>query len=80
MSCEERVRQIVATVSKRSPDEIQADADLRVAYGIDSLQGLLIIAHLEKAFNVTLDVHDLDHCKSVNDVVAVVEPLLGGAS
>jgi acyl carrier protein len=78
MSLEERVRAIVAVVAKRAPEEIEVAADLRVSYGVDSLQGLLIIAHLEKTFEVTLDVHDLDTCRSVLDIVAVVAPLLAG--
>jgi acyl carrier protein len=72
------VREIVAKVAKRAPEEIEVAADLRTSYGVDSLQGLLIIAHLEKTFDVTLDVHDLDTCRTIRDIVAVVEPLLAG--
>ncbi len=77
MTLEQRILGLVALVAKRAPEEIAVDADLRVRYGVDSLQGLLIIAHLEKAFGLTLDEHDLDACRSVRDIVAVVERRLG---
>ncbi len=76
MTFEERVRGIVAVVAELPPEEFDVQADLRLRFAIDSLQGLLIIAQLGEAFDLELDVHGLDSCRSVRDIVAVVSGIM----
>ncbi len=57
---DEMVAEIVARVVKIHPSRLSLDTDLKTELNVDSLQGLQIIAALEKTFGVSLPDEDLD--------------------
>ena len=73
---EREVAAVVARIVRVPPERIAPDTDLRVAFNVDSLQGLQIVAALEKHFGVTVPDGDFDQYTSTAAIVGVLEPLL----
>ena len=71
------VVQIISRVTKVPPASILPDTDLRLDLNVDSLQGLQIVAALEKHFNVTVPDDELDNYDSVHLIVSTIERLRG---
>ena len=59
MNLSEQIKNIIATVSIVSPEEIKSDDPLS-SIGIDSLAAVELIVELEDAFGIIFDISDLD--------------------
>ncbi|HET7618534.1 MAG TPA: acyl carrier protein [Gemmatimonadaceae bacterium] len=68
-STEQQVIDVVSAVTKTPPERITPETDLRLDLNVDSLQGLQILAALEKRFDVELADEDLDAHTSVRSIV-----------
>ncbi|HSG00027.1 MAG TPA: acyl carrier protein [Vicinamibacterales bacterium] len=78
---EQEVRRLVADVTRQDTRALGADDDLVEALGVDSLQGLQILARVEKHFGVRLPDDELIGLRTVGRIAALVERLqAGGAS
>ena len=75
---EQEVIAVVAGITKASPARITPDTDLRVDLNVDSLQGLQIVAALEKRFDVELSDEDLDSYTSVRSICEAIRRVSGG--
>lgn len=69
---QQEVIAIVASITKSPAHTITADTDLRADLNVDSLQGLQIVAALEKHFNVVLPDEDLDSYTSVHAITGAL--------
>jgi acyl carrier protein len=74
---EHDVTAVVAAVTKTPADRITPDTDLRVDLNVDSLQGLQIVAALEKRFGIELADEDLDAYTSVRAICGAVRRVRG---
>jgi len=72
---EENVTEIVSRITKVPASVIDPDQDLRVAYNVDSLQGLQIVAAIEKAFDVRVDDDQIDFYTTVRTIADTVRRL-----
>jgi len=70
---EPEVVRIVSRVTKVPEDRFTAETDLRTDLNVDSLQGLQIVAAIEKRFGITVPAEEIDIYTSVNEIVATVE-------
>jgi acyl carrier protein len=75
---EVRVRAIVAEVVREDTRATGRDDDLVEALGVDSLQGLRILAAVEKRFAVRLPDDELVHMRTIGRIVDAVERLQHG--
>ena len=76
-STEQEVALIVSAITKTPVDLIRPDTDLRVDLNVDSLQGLQIVAAIEKHFNVTVPDDELDSYTNMRTIVETVTRLRG---
>lgn len=67
---------IIAHVAKVPEIQLTPDTDLRDDLNVDSLQGLQIMARLERKFDVTIPDEELDMYTSVRLIVDAIEQLL----
>ena len=72
---EQEVRRIVSRIVKVPESRLGRNVDLRVDLNVDSLQGLQIVAALEKSFGLRVPDEDLDLYTSVGAIVETVERL-----
>jgi len=70
---EARVRSIIADVVRQDARALTRDADLVEALGVDSLQGLQILAGVEKHFAVTLPDEELIELRTIGRIADAVE-------
>ena len=54
-------------------ENIGNDSLLREELGLDSLSFVMIILEIEKEFEITLSVEGMSACRSVGDVISIVE-------
>jgi acyl carrier protein len=79
---EAQVREIIATVAKQDLSAIGRDADLVEALGVDSLQGLQVLAAVEKRFRIRLPDEELVRMRTIGIIADTVSRLgqdAGGA-
>ena len=67
---------VIAQVAKVPESQLTPDTDLRNDLNVDSLQGLQIMALLEKKFDVSIPDEELDMYTSVRLIVEIIEQLL----
>lgn len=67
------VRRLVARSAKCDPADVDPDADFLMDLGIDSLEGLKLLAALETRFGITLPDHELLNMTTVNRIVTALE-------
>lgn len=72
---EQDVAAIVAAITKTPVERIRPDTDLRVELNVDSLQGLQIVAAIEKHFGVTVPDEEIDLYTDMQTIVDTVERL-----
>lgn len=70
---EQEVIRIVSGITKVSAAGISTDTDLRISLNVDSLQGLQIVAALEKRFGIIIPDEDLDSYTTINLIVETVK-------
>jgi acyl carrier protein len=75
---EARVRALIAGVARQDVASLSREADLVEALGVDSLQGLQILAGVEKHFDVRLPDDELVELRTIGRIVAIVERLQRG--
>ena len=76
---EQEIIDIVSAITKAPAHTIRLDTDLRLDLNVDSLQGLQIMAALEKRFKVEVPDDDLDAYTSVRAIVDTLARLRGRA-
>jgi acyl carrier protein len=64
---------LIAKSAKVEPDTLDPDADLFMDLGIDSLEGLKILAQVEKRFGVTLPDHELMHLHTLRKIREAIQ-------
>lgn len=75
MELENEVKTIVARITKVPESRIEADTHLKTELNVDSLQGLQILAAIEKRYGVRVDDDELDSYTSVREIVGTIERL-----
>jgi len=75
---EQAVRSLIADVTRQDTRALGRDDDLVEALGVDSLQGLQILARVEKRFDVRLPDDELIGLRTVGRIAALVERLQAG--
>jgi acyl carrier protein len=73
MTTEGQVAQIVARITKLPAARILADTHLKNELNVDSLQGLQILAAIEKQFHVSVPDDELDRYTTVREIVETIE-------
>jgi len=70
-----QVKRIVSEVSRISESEFEDDVLIREELGIDSLMGMEIIAHCEKALEIQIDEALFGEIETVGDFLRMIETL-----
>jgi len=70
---ETRVRDLIARISKQDTSSVATDDDLVERLGVDSLQGLQILAGVEKRFDVRLADDELITLRTIGRISQAVE-------
>ena len=78
-SLEQQVVEIVSHITKVPAAALSPDMDLKASLNVDSLQGLQIVAALEKHFDITLPDEELDSYTSIRLIVETVKRLRSNA-
>ena len=73
------VRTLIQEVSRRDTSALGRDDDLVEALGVDSLEGLQILARVEKRFDVRLPDDELIQMRTIGRIADTVERLQQGA-
>ena len=77
---EARVREIVGEISRQDVASVGPDEDLVEVLSVDSLQGLQILAAVEKRFAIRLPDDELIKMRTIAAIVDAVSRQQGGAS
>lgn len=75
VSLEREVTDIVSRITRVPPSRIGTDTHLRNELNVDSLQGLQILAAIEKRYGVAVEDDELDSYTSVREIVSTIERL-----
>jgi acyl carrier protein len=74
-SVEAQVREIIAAISRQDLASVRIDDNLVEVLGVDSLQGLQILAAVEKRFGIRLPDEELIRMRTIGAIVAAVARL-----
>jgi acyl carrier protein len=80
MHIETEVRALISDVARVDASAIDRDEDLVERLGVDSLQGLQMLAAVEKRFDVRLPDEDLGRLHTIARIADVVGRLQNGGS
>jgi len=69
---EARVRAVMHDVSRQDTTSIGPDDDLVEVLGVDSLQGLQVLAGVEKRFGIRLPDEELIHLRTIGRIADAV--------
>jgi acyl carrier protein len=72
---EAQVREIIAVISRQDLASVRIDDSLVEVLGVDSLQGLQILAAVEKRFGIRLPDEELIRMRTIGAIVAAVARL-----
>jgi acyl carrier protein len=75
---EPRVRDVLAEASRRDVSMLGADDDLIEALGLDSLQGLQVLALMEKRFSVRFPDHRLAELRTIRRLASAIADVRDG--
>ncbi len=67
------IRPVLAKSAKVDPQAIELDADLFMDYGIDSLEGLKLLALLEQRYGITIPDHELMHLNTLRRIAEAID-------
>ncbi len=70
---EEKIRQIISEVTKEDAGTVELNEDLIETFGMDSLAGLRLLAHLEKKFEVEFPNEKLSELRSISEVMEAIQ-------
>lgn len=73
VNIEREVTEIVSRITKAPVERIKPDTHLQQELNVDSLQGLQILAVIEKRFGVSVPDDELDSYTSIREIVRTVE-------
>lgn len=73
---EHDVRQIIAEIIEKNPDEIDPEARFVEDLGVDSMMALEMLAALEKKFKIAMPEENLAKILTLNQTIALVKELL----
>lgn len=76
----ELVTNCVATLLGLDPADVKPEDELEGRLAMDSLDKIELVMAVEEEFEVEITDDEAEACKTVADVVALVERLKGGAS
>lgn len=74
-STEQQVATIVSAITKSPLEMIEPETDLRLQLNVDSLQGLQIVAAIERRFGVTVPDEEIDLYGNVRAIAETVDRL-----
>ncbi|MBI3895876.1 MAG: acyl carrier protein [Acidobacteria bacterium] len=74
------VRQLVAEITEREPQEVSEKADFIEELGIDSLMAIEILVAVDKKYKIEIPEEEFGKIRNVYDAVEVVQRHLGGAA
>lgn len=69
----DEIRPLLAKSAKVDPHAIDLDADLFMDFGIDSLEGLKLLALLEQRYGITIPDHELMHLNTLRRIVEAID-------
>jgi acyl carrier protein len=69
---EQEVYRVVSRIAKTPAERLRPDTDLKAELNVDSLQGLQIVAALEKRFGISIPDEDLDSYTTIQLIVEVI--------
>ena len=72
---ERHVRDIITAIARQELDNVGRDDDLVEALGVDSLQGLQMLAAVEKQFDIRLPDDQLIRMRTVGAIADAVQQL-----
>ena len=75
---EDRLRMLIKEVARRDASALGRDDDLVETLAIDSLEGLQILAHVEKRFDVRLPDEELIHMRTIGRIADCIARLQQG--
>jgi acyl carrier protein len=67
------VKNLVARVTEREPDEIPDDAHFMDQLGVDSLMAMEIMIAVDRKFGIDIPEEDFNKATNVNESVALVQ-------
>ncbi len=67
----EEITGLVAEIAERSPDEVAPDSTLE-DLGIDSLDGLRIVAAVEKKYGIVIGENEIAKIRTMPDIFGLV--------
>jgi acyl carrier protein len=74
------IKNLVARVTEREPDEIPDDAHFMDQLGVDSLMAMEIMIAVDRKFGIDIPEEDFNKATNVNESVAMVEQWLAARS
>ncbi len=73
VSIQQEITEIVSRITKIPVERIGPDTHLKQELNVDSLQGLQILAVIEKRYDVAVPDEELDSYTSIREIVRTVE-------
>lgn len=68
-----RVVECICRLLGMKAEDVKQDADLEDGLGMDSMDKIELVMALEEEFEIMLDDEEIEKCKTVADVVALVD-------
>ena len=69
---EDQIRAIIRDVAHQDMTDVGRDDDLVAVLGVDSLQGLQLLARVEKRFDIRLPDEELIHLRTIGRIAEAV--------
>ncbi len=66
------MKQLIATVTEREPEEVTEEARLTDDLGVDSLMAMEVMVTVDKKFKIDIHEEEFATIKTVRDAVAMV--------
>jgi len=73
---EEDIRNLVATIIEKDPNEINPDANFFKDLGVDSMMALEILAAIEKKYKISIPEEKLAQLTTLNQTIAVAKEFI----
>jgi acyl carrier protein len=70
---EKKVTDILVETQGVEPEEVKSEADFREDLGGDSLDLMVVVMEIEKAFNISITDEEIEKAKTVGDIFDLVE-------
>ena len=70
---EKKVTDILVETQGVEPEEVKNEADFREDLGGDSLDLMVVVMEIEKAFNISITDEEIEKAKTVGDICDMVE-------